>query len=147
MALISRRLVAVALFGALSATPAGAQAVDPHLAQIAAEVRGVIAVINWFYVRHRACPQPSRPDELAELQREVGDGTEVELRGQFVAIRGISMKAEWLYYSSPRYPDRCTLWRKLGWDPALIWHRHGGSATWAYDPGDGTSERPLSLAP
>src|SRR5207302_702373 len=95
-------------------------AADPYLAAVAQEARQTIAVIDWFYVQHRACPQPSRPAELAALQRGLGDGFSVEKQGQFTAIRGISMTAPWLYYTPLSHPDRCTLWRKLGWDPALL---------------------------
>jgi hypothetical protein len=113
--------VAGVLLGAIAISPAfGAGGVDPQLTAVASEARQTIEVINWFYVRHRACPQPSRPAELAVLERELGDGFSVELQGQFVAIRGISMSAVWLYYTSPAHPEKCTLWRKLGWDPALI---------------------------
>ena len=146
MALITRSAVAAVMLGALATEPVSAESIDPRLTVIAGEARGVIAVIDWFYVRHRACPQPSRPVELADLQREVGDGTSIERRGQFVAIGGIAMAAEWLYYTSPDHPDHCTLWRKLGWDPALIWRRHGGTANWSFDPGDGTPERPFQPA-
>jgi len=139
--------VAGVLLGGIAISPAfGAGGVDPQLAAVASEARQTIEVINWFYVRHRACPQPSRPAELAILERELGDGFSVELQGQFVAIRGISMSAAWLYYTSPAHPEKCTLWRKLGWDPALIWRRHNGGR-WTFDPGDGTAERPLKLAP
>jgi len=141
------RAVAAVLLGVLAVEPASAESVDPRLAAIASEARGVIAVIDWFYVRHHTCPQPRRPTELAELQSEVGDGTSIELRGRFVAIRGIAMAAEWLYYTSPERPDHCTLWRKLGWDPALIWRRRGGTASWSFDPGDGTPERPFRPTP
>ncbi len=103
-------------------------------------------MIDWFYVPHRACPEPSRPGELDEMLSGLGDGFSVEKKGQFVEIRGISMLDGWLYYTSPDHPDRCTLWRKLGWDPALIWRRHRGGGSWAYDPGDGTPERPLTPA-
>jgi hypothetical protein len=144
---LTRRAATAVMLGALAAGPAYADSADTRLSAIAGEARGVIAVIDWFYVRHRACPQPSRPAELAELQSGVGDGTEIEPRGRFVAIGGIAMAAEWLYYTSPDHPDRCTLWRKLGWDPALIWRRHGGTASWSFDPGDGTPERPFRPAP
>ena len=65
---------------------------DPRLLEVAQEARQTIAVIDWFYVRHRACPQPSRLAELLQLQRELGDGFTIDRQGQFVAIRGISMK-------------------------------------------------------
>jgi hypothetical protein len=117
---------------------------DPRLAAIAQEAREVIAVVDWFYIRHRACPQPSRPGELAEMSSDLGDGFSIEPRGQFTDIGGISMAEHWLYYTSPEHADKCTLWRKLGWDPSLIWRRHRGGGSWSYDPGDGTPERPLT---
>jgi len=125
----------------------GASGSDASLAAIASEARQTIAVIDWFYVQHRACPQPSRPAELEELQRDLGDGFSVELQGQFAAIRGISMSSVWLYYTSPAHPDKCTLWRKLGWDPALIWRRDRSNGLWVFDPGDGSAERPIKFAP
>jgi hypothetical protein len=136
--------VGQAVAGGDAALPARS---DPRLIEVAREARQTIAVIDWFYVRHRACPQPSRPAELVALQDGLGDGFSVDLEGQFVAIRGISMSSVWLYYTSPAHPDKCTLWRKLGWDPALIWRRHRGGGRWVFDPGDGSQERPLELNP
>jgi hypothetical protein len=153
---MSRRLPAILglLFGAIAVgrAVAGGDAAlpvhsDPRLIEVAQEARQTIAVIDWFYVRHRACPQPSRPAELVALQDGLGDGFSVDLEGQFVAIRGISMSSVWLYYTSPAHPEKCTLWRKLGWDPALIWRRHRGGGRWVFDPGDGSQERPLKLNP
>jgi hypothetical protein len=140
------------LFGAIAAgqAVAGGDAAlparsDPRLVEVAQEARQTIAVIDWFYLQHRACPQPSRPAELEALQRGLGDGFSVEIQGQFTAIRGISMSSVWLYYTSPAHPDKCTLWRKLGRDPALIWRRHRDGGRWIFDPGDGSQERPLNL--
>jgi hypothetical protein len=124
-----------------------ARAADPQLIRVAQEARQTIAVIDWFYLRHGACPQPSRTSELLALQSGLGDGFTLDLQGQFVAIRGISMTDVWLYYASPAHPDKCTLWRKLGWDPALIWRRNRGGGRWVFDPGDGSAERPLRLNP
>jgi hypothetical protein len=129
----------------MAAAASQAASTNPQLIAIAQEAREAIAVIDWFYVEHRACPQPSRPGELEELQAGLGDGYSIDRQGQFVSIRGISMAQGWLYYTSPAHPDRCTLWRKLGWDPALIWRRGGGSTRWSYDPGDGGAERPITL--
>ena len=120
---------------------------NSQLIAVAEEARQVIAVLDWFYVRHRTCPQLSHPTEIAELQGELGDGYSVEPQGQFVAISGISTTAVWLYYASPAHPAHCTLWRKLGWDPALIWRRAGNITGWVFDPGDGGGERSLKLAP
>jgi hypothetical protein len=63
--------IAGLLLGALatSSTLAAGRG-DAELATVASEARQVIAVINWFYLRHRTCPQPSRPGELATLERE-----------------------------------------------------------------------------
>src|SRR5215211_4680659 len=71
---------------------------DPRVLEATQEARQTIAVIDWFYVQHRACPQPSRPAELLALQRGLGDGFTVDFDGRFVAIRGISMSGVWLYY-------------------------------------------------
>jgi hypothetical protein len=139
--------IVLLLDAAGSGRSSAASAADPQLAAIAREARQAVAVIDWFYAQHRACPQPSRPVELAAMRSELGDGYSVEPRGQFVEIRGISMASGWLYYTSPEHPDRCTLWRKLGWDPALIWRRHRDGARWVYDPGDGSDERPIKPAP
>jgi hypothetical protein len=145
LALIYRGSVLLVLLACLIAGRAARGGPDP--ARVALEAREAVAVIDWFYVRHRACPQPSRPGEIDELLGGLGDGFSVETKGQFVEIRGISMLGSWLYYTSPDHPDRCTLWRKLGWDPSVIWRRHAGGGKWYYDPGDGTPERPLTPAP
>ena len=145
--MMRRALLGLLLGWRLASPAAAAEGVDPLLASVASEARETIAVLDWFYVQHRACPQPAQPAELAELQSGLGDGFSVDRQGQFVAIRGISMADVWFYYASPDHPDRCTLWRKLGWDPALIWRRRGNSTGWVLDPGDGTAERPLKLAP
>jgi hypothetical protein len=133
------------MLGMAALNPAFAGGAD--LAGIAREARQVIAVIDWFYARHGACPQPLQPGELAALRSELGDGYSVEPQGQFVEIRGISMAASWLYYTSSGHPDRCTLWRKLGWDPALIWRRHRDGSSWVFDPGDGGGERLIRFTP
>src|SRR5262249_61142647 len=72
-----------------------ARAADPQLIRVAQEARQTIAVIDWFYLRHGACPQPSRTSELLALQSGLGDGFTLDLQGQFVAIRGISMSDVW----------------------------------------------------
>jgi hypothetical protein len=139
--------VACLLLGTV-ATPSASAAgsADAQWGTVASEARQVIAVINWFYLRHRACPQPSHPPELAALEGELGDGFSATLRDWFVEIRGISMTGSWFYYTSARYPDRCTLWRELGQSATLIWRRHDGGR-WTFEPGDGSPERPIKFAP
>jgi hypothetical protein len=143
---IWRGLVCLLLGAAVSSSAWAAGGADPQLSAAAREARQVIAVIDWFYVRHRACPQPSHPAELAELESELGDGFSAAAQGHFVELRGIIMSGSWLYYTSTRYPDRCTLWRTLDRDVTLIWRRHNGGR-WTFDPGDGSAERPIKLAP
>jgi hypothetical protein len=119
---------------------------DPRWLEVTQEARQTIAVIDWFYVQHRACPQPSRGAELLALQSGLGDGFTVDFDGRFVAIRGISTSGVWLYYASPSHPDKCTVMRKLGGGPALIWRKQRGGGRWAYDPGDGGAERAINVA-
>ena len=131
---------------AVTSSALAAGGADPQLVAATREARQVIAVIEWFYVRHRACPQPSRPDELAALESGLGDGFSADPRGRFLEIRGISMTGSWLYYTSPHYPDRCTVWRQFGQDATLIWRRHTGGR-WTIEPGDGSAEQPIRFAP
>ena len=136
------------LLVAIAAGPVhAASAAEAQLAETAYEGRQAIAVIEWFYVRHRACPLPSRPTELAVLRDRLGDGYSTEPQGAFLEIQGISMAAGWRYYASPSHPDTCTLLRRLGGDATLIWRWRRGLGRWALDPGDGRSERPVKPAP
>jgi hypothetical protein len=143
---IRRAIVCLLLGAAAISSAVAASGADSQLTAATREARQVIAVIDWFYVRHRACPQPSHPAELAELEDRLGDGYSAALRGRFVELNGISMTEAWLYYTSLQYPDRCTLWRKLDRDATLIWRRHHGGR-WTLDPGDGRGEKPIKLAP
>jgi len=143
---IGRAIVCLLLGAAAISSAVAAGGADSQLAAATREARQVIAVIDWFYVRHRACPQPSHPAELAELEGRLGDGFSAAPQGRFVEFRGISMTGSWLYYTSARYPDRCTLWRKLDQDATVIWRRHNGGR-WTFVAGDGSAERPIKLAP
>lgn len=120
---------------------------DPGVPDIAQEARQTIAVIDWFYVRHRACPQPTAPAELVELQDGLGDGFSVDLEGRFAAIRGISMSGVWLYYASPAHPEKCTLWRKLTGGAAVIWRRNRSGGQWSFLRGGGGREQRLGHTP
>jgi len=136
------------LLGAMPALPATTAESNQELAATAQEARQTVVVINWFYAAHHACPQPSRPEELAMVRGELGDGFSVEPHGQFIEIRGISMPGVgWLYYSSSDHPDKCTLWRTLGRDPTLIWRRRRDGGQWLFDPGDGGPQRTLKITP
>lgn len=137
-----------ATFPASAANPPAPPSADPRLLDIAHEARRPVAIIDAFYAEHHACPQPSRPEQLKELQSQLGDGFSAEPQGQLVAIGGISMESGgWFYFTSARYPDRCTLWRRLDGDAVLIWRRHRYGAGWAFSAGDGKPEIPIRLAP
>jgi hypothetical protein len=120
---------------------------DPTPAETAYEARQVIAVVEWFYVRNRACPLPSRPAELAMFRDRLGDGYSAEPRGAFLEIRGISMAEPWRYYASPSHHQTCTLLRGLGGDATLIWRWRRGLGHWAFNQGDGRPERRIKSAP
>jgi hypothetical protein len=137
-------LLALAIVGPAAA----AGQADPEIVSLTHEARRAVSVINWFYADRHACPQPTHPAELKEFRVQLGDGFAAEPRGRFIAISGISMiSGSWFYYASPHYPDRCTLWRRLDGDATLVWRRHRYGATWVVNPGDGTPERELKLAP
>jgi hypothetical protein len=97
---IRRAIVRLLLGAAAISSAVAAGGADSQLAAATREARQVIAVIDWFYVRHRACPQPSHPAELAELEGRLGDGFSAAPQGRFVEFRGISMTGSWLYYTS-----------------------------------------------
>jgi hypothetical protein len=139
--------IAPLLVGVAAGPAHAASAADNPISEVAYEARQVIAIVEWFYVRHRACPLPSRPAELAMLQDRLGDGYSAEPQGAFLEIRGISMAEGWRYYASPSHPDKCTLLRKLGRGPTLIWRWQRGIGRWALDAGDGRPERPVKPVP
>ncbi len=131
------------LAAATGGSAAAASESDARLSAVAREARRAVAIISDFYIEHRACPQPTRSADLVELQAALGDGFSVETQGRFVSITGVAMPPSWFYYSSPGHPDRCTLWRKLDGDAALVWRRYRYSVRWTFAPGDGRPERPI----
>jgi hypothetical protein len=85
---IRRTIVRLLLGAAAISSAVAAGGADSQLTAAAREARQVIAVIDWFYVRHRACPQPSHPAELAELEGRLGDGYSAGPQGRFVEFAG-----------------------------------------------------------
>jgi hypothetical protein len=51
----------------------------------------------------------------------------------------------WSYFTADEAPQTCRLWRRLGWDPALVWLRQGELTKWIFIPGDGSAEKPVAL--
>jgi hypothetical protein len=98
---------------------------DLRLMAIAREAVPLIAAIDTFYKSHGACPQPSLDDQLAEFRAHLTDGYAAERHGRFVMLRQPQVIPGWIYDTFETRPGACSLWRKLGWDPALIWRRAG----------------------
>ena len=119
---------------------------DARLTGIAGEAIPIILAVEEFHVRHGQCPRPIIPGELAELRAGLPAGLVAKAHGRFVEIRAPGMPAGWLYYVSDD-PGSCTLSRKLGWDPDLVWSRTPGGAQWIFVPGDGGGEKPIRLDP
>jgi hypothetical protein len=135
--------IAGILLSAARLSPAAAAGpVEAQLSAAAYEARRTVVIIDSFYQDHHACPLPSIEAEIRELEGALGDGFAVEPRGRFATISALMMPSgPWRYYSSPRHPDRCTLWRDIDGGTLLIWRRHRYGAAWSYDPGDGKPER------
>lgn len=118
---------------------------DRRLMEIAREAIPLIAAIDAFHKSHGDCPQPDRPGDLAEFCAGLADGYTAERHGRFIMLRQPQAIPGWFYDTSAAHPGACSLWRKLGWDPALIWRRDGDKTGWALDPGNGSDERPLRI--
>jgi hypothetical protein len=143
-------LCGAALAAALQ-TPGGgspshpARNYDRQLTSIAREAIPLIAAVDGFYAAYHSCPQPSQANELAMLRAALTAGYVAEIHGRFVALHVPGKLPGWTYDTSDEHPTSCSLWRRLGWDPALIWRRDGGRTYWVFDPGDGSREKPILL--
>ena len=115
---------------------------DPRLTRLAREADPLIAAVGRFYAAHRRCPRIDTTD-LAEL-RGTG-GFEAAIQGRYIIFSAPDPAGQWLYSVSGADAASCRLWRKLGWDPALIWLRDGGKTRWIFAPGDGSAEIPIEL--
>src|SRR5437764_12370948 len=65
---IWRVMACLLLSAVVTARTYGASGADPKLIAVANEARPVSAAGNWFYVRPRACPQPSGAAEVAAIE-------------------------------------------------------------------------------
>jgi hypothetical protein len=116
---------------------------DPQLTPIARDAAPIIASINRFYAAHGKCPQ-TKPGDLVELHAGLANDVSATVRGDDVEFRKSNASSGWSYSSSPD-ATACTLSRKLGWDPSLVWQRNGGQARWVFVPGDGSADKPIRL--
>jgi hypothetical protein len=117
---------------------------DARLTPIAREAAPMIQAIDRYYSAHGQCPRPTESG-VAELRKDLPEGLTSTLRGDKIELRGANAVTGWLYYSSDAEPTVCQLWRKLGWDPALVWLRRGDQTRWIFVPGDGTDQKMIDL--
>lgn len=115
---------------------------DRRLTSIAVEAIPIIQAINRYYEAHGRCP--TGPD-LAELHESFPGfvGIPVGSPAGEVEFRRSKSIVGWLYFADQ--PTVCGLWRKLGWDPSLIWQRSGHWTQWIFDPGDGSKQIEVTL--
>jgi hypothetical protein len=119
---------------------------DARLTGIAREAVPIIVAVDGFYARHGQCPRPIIPGEFAELRAALAEGLVAARHGQFVRIGSPGTVTGWLYYVSED-PRSCSLSRKLGWDPDLVWSRDRDQTQWIFVPGDGGDEKPIRIEP
>jgi hypothetical protein len=117
---------------------------DVRLTAIAREARPIIQSLDRYYQTHGHCPRPSEGD-LDEIRRSLPSGLVATLRDRQLEFRDAHAIAGWSYHSADNDPTACQLWRKLGWDPALVWRRHGAETKWLFVPGDGSDEEAIDL--
>jgi hypothetical protein len=117
---------------------------DTRLTPIAREAIPLIRSIGRYYQAHGQCPQVSA-DDLAELQNTIGSDVVATIVAGEIHFGMSGAATRWIYYSADRHRNYCSLSRKLGWDPALVWQRDGEKTNWVFVPGDGSEEKPIQL--
>jgi len=117
---------------------------DARLTAIAREAVPIINAINRFYGAHGQCPRVNEKD-LAELRDGLAAGLTTNFEAGEIEFRAANATPGWSYYSPDKDPTACTLSRKLGWDPDLVWSRHGEQTKWIFVPGDGSADVDVDL--
>jgi hypothetical protein len=115
---------------------------DRRLTGIAREAAPAIQAIDRFYKAHAQCP---REDDLEELRQDLPQNVDVSDRVGRIEFRVSASANGWLYSPGRTDPSSCSLWHKLGWDPALVWLRHGEQTKWVFVPGDGSEGTTIDL--
>lgn len=117
---------------------------DARLTAIAREAVPIIQLIDRYYKAHGHCPH-ARESDWAELRKSFPEGLVATFRAGDIEFRTANATTGWLYHSADEDSTACSLWRKLGWDPALVWLRRGNLTKWIFIPGDGSEEKAITL--
>jgi len=117
---------------------------DRRLTAIAREAAPIIQWIDRYHNAHGRCPRPSESD-LAEANGGLPLGLTATFHNGENEFREAKAITGWWYSATENDLTACELWRKLGWDPALIWRRRGGETKWIFDAGDGREEKTIDL--
>ncbi|MBV9635106.1 MAG: hypothetical protein JOZ40_10795 [Methylobacteriaceae bacterium] len=117
---------------------------DPCLTAIARTALPIIASLARYRAEHGRCPTLQDRAEFAALLPP-GTRIGIPLQDGFELTQG--EPAPWMYEASAQNPAQCSLSKKLGWDPDLVYRIEGASARWFFSPGDGSDDRPLDLDP
>lgn len=105
---------------------------DARLTRHAKTALPVIAALRQYHGQHNGFPE-----DVAQLGPLLPAG----------AVNLASHSVEgWTYFSAPK-SDTFELSLRLGWDPSLVYHGSAASGTWAFEPGDGSPEKPIVLDP
>jgi hypothetical protein len=118
---------------------------DPQLTAIARTALPLIGALDRFRAAHGRCP---RLEDRAEFAALLPPGTTIvgTFTGGFVLSHGEI--PPWIYQAPAQQdPAQCSLSRKLGWDPDLVYEMNGVHAHWVFAPGDGSDDRAIELSP
>ena len=108
---------------------------DPRLTREASTATVVITALNRY--RSKRAAFPAVASQLAAYLPSAS-ATSSSLKHGFVC--------GWSYQKSDNGRGY-QLWRKLGWDPALVYECHGSKGRWVFEPGDGSTSKPIILKP
>ncbi|MBV8568065.1 MAG: hypothetical protein JO273_21680 [Methylobacteriaceae bacterium] len=117
---------------------------DPCLTAIARTALPIIASLARWRALHGICPRLQDRAEFAKLL-PTGAHIMATFQGGFILSQG--EPAPWIYQAPAQDPTQCSLSKKLGWDPDLVYKLDGASAHWFFSPGDGEDDRRVVLDP
>ena len=104
---------------------------DPRLTTEARTAISTIGALQDYYKLHSKYPASVNDTDLHPT-------TTISNVGQIVD--------GWIYWTSSDGTG-FEMWRKLGWDPSLVYRCTGTKGQWIFNPGDGSPEKPIALDP